>query len=290
MHASETKISPTHSGFVTVPNGRIYWEYFGAGTRPVLCLMNGLAMSTESWHRLLPQLLGASDVLLYDYFGQGRSESTAQGYSIPDSATHLVAILDELRIATIDLLGISYGGFVALDFARLGQERLRTLTLSGILLSHEELFQRYHDLSLRFYRSGALGFELYTHYMYEKIFGESFMRRAKAHLEKMRLGFYERYRHRVDDLIRLTQAQEPFFAALERNLDGYRTIETPTLVMAGADDRVILPRVQRKICDILPRSRFELIADSGHVVYLEEPEAFFGRLDGHMGSVRRSAD
>jgi pimeloyl-ACP methyl ester carboxylesterase len=67
----------------------------------------------------------------------------------------------------VHLLGISYGGFVALDFARRNQRRLYALTLSGILLSHEELFRMYQDMSLRFYRAGEVGFELYTHYFAE---------------------------------------------------------------------------------------------------------------------------
>ena len=48
----------------------------------------------------------------------------------------------------------------------------------------------------------------------------------------------------------------------------YRAIRTPTLLLAGEDDRVTAPRVQKKIAGILPNSRFEVIADSGHVVYL----------------------
>jgi 3-oxoadipate enol-lactonase len=50
------------------------------------------------------------------------------------------------------------------------------------------------------------------------------------------------------------------------------------LILAGDQDRVILPGVQRKIADVLPISRFELIEGSGHVVYLEQREAFFGLL------------
>jgi hypothetical protein len=46
--------------------------------------------------------------------------------------------------------------------------------LSGILLSHEKLFDIYQEISLRFYTVGAELFEVYTHYMYEKIFGEAF--------------------------------------------------------------------------------------------------------------------
>ena len=93
-------------------------------------------------------------------------------------------------------MGISYGGFVALEFARQFQERLYTLTLSGIILSHEELFEMYEALSLRFYRGGPQAFELYTHYMYEKIFGERFVASVGPSLETMRRNFYERYRDR----------------------------------------------------------------------------------------------
>jgi 3-oxoadipate enol-lactonase len=58
----------------------------------------------------------------------------------------------------------------------------------------------------------------------------------------------------------------------------YRAIQTPTLIMAGAEDRAIPPWVQRKLCGILPNHRFELVGDSGHCVYIEQPDAFFGNL------------
>ena len=83
-------------------------------------------------------------------------------------------------------MGIWYGGFVGLDYARRYQHRLHTLTVSGILLTHEELFQMYEDISLRFYRGSLEIFELYTHYMYEKIFGEAFVLKCKDKLDGMR--------------------------------------------------------------------------------------------------------
>ncbi len=156
--------------------------------------------------------------------------------------------------------------------------------MSGILLSRETLFQMYQDLSLRFYRGSLDLFDVYTHYMYEKIFGEAFARGCYAQLEPMRTRFFDRYKDCRHSLIRLTEAQDPFFETLEENLPGYRAIQTPTLVMAGAEDRAIPPWVQRKICGILPRSRFELVPDSGHVVYLERPEVFFGNIRGLASS------
>jgi pimeloyl-ACP methyl ester carboxylesterase len=175
-------------------------------------------------------------------------------------------------------MGVSYGGFIALDFARLHQQRLHTLTVSGILLSRETLFDMYQDLSLRFYAGGAAQFDLYTLYMYEKIFGEAFATASRGAMEQMRQRFNDRYADRTHSLIRLTEAQNPFFAALDANMDGYRDIRTPTLIIPGEQDRVIPVWVQRKLLSILPDARWEPVADSGHVVYLEKPDVFFEHL------------
>ena len=267
--------TPDRAGFVKGDDHDVYWELFGTGDREVVCLLNGLAMHTGAWYGFLPRLLPEYDVLLWDYPGQGRSSTLDVPYFLDRFASYLARILDEIQAPRIHLVGISYGGFVALEFARQFQSRLQTLTLSGIILSQETLFEMYEALSLRFYRADPAAFELYTHYMYEKIFGETFVTAAVSNLETMRRNFYERYKDRRTALIRMTEAQDPFFASLDARLDEYRAVATPTLVIAGEEDRVMAPKVQRKIVSILPNSRFELIPDAGHVVYLEQPDRFF---------------
>ncbi len=80
---------------------------------------------------------------------------------------------------------------------------------------------------------------------------------------------------RTTALIRLTEAQDPFFAALDERMPQYRAIATPALIIAGDGDRVMAPKVQKKIAAILSNCRFELIEDSGHVVHLEQTDRFF---------------
>jgi 3-oxoadipate enol-lactonase len=266
---------PTRSGHVSFDGHELHWEYFGDGDREVVSLFNGLAMQTPAWYGFLPRLQSDYDVLLWDYPGQGQSSSHDVPYFIDRIAAGLEAILDVAGIERIHAMGVSWGGFVAAEFARQFQQRLHTLTLSGILLTRERLFELYQDLSLRFYRGGPEQFELYTRYMYEKIFGEAFTRSAWEKLEAMRSNFCERYRGRIHALIRLTEAQNPFFASLDERRAGYAAIETPTLVIAGREDRVILPRVQKKILEVIPHARWEEIEDAGHVVYLEQPDRFF---------------
>ena len=270
---------PDRAELLAADEHTIYWELFGDGRREVVCLLNGLAMQTPAWHGFLPRLQPDYDVLLWDYPGQGRSSTVDVPYHLDRIAGYLTRILDRIGVERIHLVGISYGGFVALEFARQFQQRLLTLNISGILLSREALFDMYQQLSLRFYAGGAEAFELYTYYMYEKIFGEDFLRSVGGdRLEKMRLSFFERYKDRTVALKRLTLAQDRFFAELDSRRKEYEAIATPALVIAGEDDRVIAPKVQRKITTILPNSRFEVIPDAGHVVYLERPDIYFGKL------------
>ncbi|MGE0452337.1 MAG: alpha/beta fold hydrolase [Vicinamibacteria bacterium] len=269
---------PDRTGHVEADGHRIWYEYFGQGDREAVCLLNGVGMHTGAWYGFLPRLRPEFDVILYDYPGQGDSTTHDVPCFIDRFGAYLTAIVDRLGIERFHLMGISYGGFVGLDYARQYQERLHSLTISGILLTHEVLFDMYQDISLRFYRGGPAVFELYTHYLYEKIFGESFVRKVQDRLPRMRAGFYERWKDKVHALVRLTLAQDPFFARLEENHAGYQAIRTPTLLLAGAEDRTIPPWVQRKIAGILPNARFVEVPDSGHVVYIEQPDFFFESL------------
>ena len=265
-------------GHLDVDGFRVFWELFGHGARDTVCLLNGLAMHTRAWASFLPRLTDSFDVLLFDYPGQGQSSADDRPVFIPRLADYLALIADRLGIDRLHVAGISYGGFVALEFGRLHQDRLHTLTLSGILLTRETLFQMYQDLSLRFYRGSLEIFDVYTHYMYEKIFGEAFAARCYDQLEPMRQRFFDRYKDQRHSLIRLTEAQDPFFAALPDLREQYRAIRTPTLVMAGGEDRAIPVWVQQKICGILPCTRIEVVHGCGHVVYLERPDVFFGNV------------
>lgn len=269
---------PRESGYLLDGDHRVWWELHGTGEREVVCLLNGLAMHTKAWYPFLDEL-AAYDVLLFDYLGQGVSSSPDEPVTIPRLAGHLDRILGEIGAEQVHTVGVSYGGFVALDFGRLFPDRLATQTLSGILLSRERTFELYQAMSLRFYAGGPELFPLYTYYLYEKIFGEPFLTAVDpADLEAMRSRFEQRYAGRIHSLVRLTEAQNPFFAGLEERLGDYRAVTAPTLVLAGAQDRAIPLWAQRKLVEVFPRSRYEEIPGAGHVVYLERRDLFFPRL------------
>lgn len=276
--STKPAITPDRSGFLLLDDGarRVYWEYFGQGQREVVVMLNGVAMSTRGWYRNLAELQPAYDVLLYDYLGQGRSSQEDEPYGIDAFAEYLVRIMDSLGIERIHPVGVSYGGFIAAELGRLFQDRLHTLTLSGILLTRETQFQMYQDLSLKFYTSPDPAFEIYTHYMYEKIFGEAFASRLYGdRLERMRQGFFDDYHGKEYCLVRLTEAQNPFFARIDADPDLYSNVRTPTLLLTGDQDRAIPPWQQARLLEILPNARQIILPGSGHMTYMERPDIFW---------------
>ena len=275
---AQVQYTPSKTGVIKVDNDtrQIYWEYFGDGEKEVVVFLNGLAMLTKSWYRTVPFLHPDYDILLYDYFGQGSSSQEDEPYYISKFADYLVMVMDENEIEKIHPIGVSYGGFIGAELGRLHQDRLHTLTLSGILLTRETLFQMYHDISLRFYDSTDEVFDIYTQYLYEKTFGENLSRKIYGEaMERGRFKFYDRYRAIKYCLVRLTEAQDPFFENIDSDPDAYRKVMTPTLILTGEQDRAIPPWQQSKMLEILPVSRQIMVPDSGHMTYMERPDLFW---------------
>jgi len=274
------RATPDRTGDLTIPRDdvSIHWDYFGQGDREVMVFMNGLGMLTESWYTSVPNVHPEFDVLLFDYLGQGKSSRVDKPYSIPRFCEYLSRIMDALDIEKIHTQGVSYGGFVAADFGRLFPDRLHTQTLSGILLTRELSFQMYQDLSLEFYSRDGDAFDIYTRYLYEKIFSEKFLKIIYPKLEKMRRKFYENYKEDVRCLARLTEAQDPFFDEIERNSEGYRSVAAPTLILSGQYDRAIPLWMQEKLAEIYPNSKLIVFEECGHLTYFEEPELFWTNM------------
>lgn len=260
---------------------RIHWDYFGnrdGRDRETIVFMNGVAMATDAWYTSVPRVHPEFNVLLFDYPGQGRSTRHDAPCTIPQICGYLAQILDRLEIDRVHTQGVSYGGFVTADFGRLYPDRLLTQTLSGILLSNTHTFRMYQELSMRFYARSPEVFDLYTHYLYEKLFSEKFLELIHDKVERMRLKFYENYRDHSYCLTRLTEAQDALLSDLERNLDGYRAVTAPTLIIAGEYDRVVPAWAQQAMTSIFPTGRYVQLPRCGHLTYFEEPEAFWGHL------------
>lgn len=127
-------------GFVKLEDHEVYAEHLPAGEgRPTLVLLNGLSNETRDWDPFVEKLaIPGCGVLRLDFRGQGRSlereiDTTGEfrkTVKVEEQTEDLEALLAHFGIADpVDLLGFSYGGGIALDFATRAPGRVRNLIL-----------------------------------------------------------------------------------------------------------------------------------------------------------------
>ncbi|MGZ8496286.1 MAG: alpha/beta fold hydrolase [Candidatus Binatia bacterium] len=107
----------------------VNYQLIGAGEDVVL--VHGLGANMAFWYlgggR---QLANHRQVLLYDLRGHGRSSIPATGYRLPGMAADLGSLMSHLGMGPVHLVGHSFGGRVALAFAGLYPDRVRSLVVA----------------------------------------------------------------------------------------------------------------------------------------------------------------
>ncbi|MDR2183890.1 MAG: alpha/beta hydrolase, partial [Clostridiales bacterium] len=94
---------------------QIYVECHGRGAPSVV--LNGIMMSTPSWKPFIPALSAQNRLILLDLLDQGQSGRMTEAYDITIQADVVKCVLDALKIDSANLVGISYGASVAMNFA-----------------------------------------------------------------------------------------------------------------------------------------------------------------------------
>src|SRR6266545_3054726 len=101
----------------------------GDGTRTPLVLANGIGASLELLQPFVDALDPSIEVLRFDVPGVGGSPLPRAPYRLPGLARLVARLLDQLGYPTVDLLGISWGGGLAQQFALSQGGRCRRLVL-----------------------------------------------------------------------------------------------------------------------------------------------------------------
>jgi 3-oxoadipate enol-lactonase len=106
----------------------LYWEQGGSGPRLLFC--NGSGTTLQAIRPLLDLVAVKFDLLAWDYRGLGRSVPLASPYTMADLAADAVGLLEIVGWDTCRVLGVSFGGMVAQEFAVTNPERVERLALA----------------------------------------------------------------------------------------------------------------------------------------------------------------
>ncbi len=114
---------------IEVAGLRIAFERAGEG--PPLVLLHGVLQDSRVWRRQLDDLSNEFTVLAWDAPGCGRSSDPPETFRLPEYADCLAGFVDALGLRRPHVLGLSFGGGLALELYRRHPTVPRTLVLAS---------------------------------------------------------------------------------------------------------------------------------------------------------------
>ena len=241
--------------------------------RPPLLLCNGIGGRLELFQPFADALDPRRGVIRFDMPGIGESPAPVVPYHLATLAPMLTGLLDQLGVARADVLGISWGGGLAQQFALSRPDRVHRLVLvatgPGALMVPGHPKVLLHMLTPRRHRdpghAARIAGQLYGGSLRE----EPALARELLHATA-RLGAARGYYYQLLSGIGWT------------SLPRLPRLRTPTLILAGDDDPII-PLVNARIMH-------RLIPDSQlHVYHGGHLELGPGDLGQNLDSLAREA-
>ena len=253
-----------------------------AGDGRTCVLLHGIGSNAFSFLPLVAELPADWRILVWNAPGYGRSEPLAGDWPLArDYAEALAAVLDELAIRRVTLLGHSLGALMGASFAAARRDRVDHLVLASPALGHG--IPRGNVLSAsaqaRIDDLGIEGPEEFAARRSSRLVFEP--ERNPVHVEAVR---------RAMSQVRLPgYAQAARMLSAGRLLDDLAQITVPTDVIVGSDDRITPSDGARCAHDALRapwRGRFVEVPQAGHAIVQEKPAALARLLVAEPEPVR----
>jgi poly(3-hydroxyalkanoate) depolymerase len=220
-----------------------------------LVLCNGIGASLEVFDPLVKQLDPDTTVVRFDIPSNGGSPPSVAPYGFPYLAWVLGRVLSKLGIGVVDVLGLSWGGATAQQFAFQNPRRCRRLVLvatsTGALMVPARPQVLAKMLTPRRFSDSDYA---------ASIAGELYGGTARAHGDEV-AKLYVRQLHAGSWIGYLNQL---LAGSMWTSLLALQAIRQQTLIVAGTDDPII-PVINAYIMDaLLPHSRLHLHS-GGHI-------------------------
>jgi proline iminopeptidase len=277
----------TNGKVLDVAGVRLYYEVLGGGPGTPLVVVNGgpgfdhaYLHVSDAWNTLARE----RPVLLYDQRGNGRSGAlkTGQSCTLADQINDLEALLAHLGYAKVDLLGHSWGGYLAMAYAARHPERIERLVLA------DSAAPKWADTLFLFKQVYPEGVERQDALGFAETLGDGAAADASLR-EYLAMLFYAPEKR--DAFLAAASGfsySRPVNQAVNADLARFDLnpelpkLRVPVLVVTGRFDMNVAPATAYGIHKAIPGSRFVVFERSGHLPFFEEPEVFVKVLEAFL--------
>jgi pimeloyl-ACP methyl ester carboxylesterase len=240
--------------YAHLPGIDVYFEDHGTGA-PLVLLHGGMQTLDLSFGALMPLLAPHRRLIPVELQGHGRTADVDREITLENQAGDVVGVLDHLGLERADLLGYSWGGYVALETALRHPDRVDRLVLATVNTRADGYHAEIHD---------PAQWETSTRMPTAEEFGA-----MSAEYERHGLSTFEAVNAKLQPIVGAEENWTP---------EQLARVTAPTLVMIGDHDFVRVDHavaMQEAIPDaalaVLPRTRHsEVVSRVGIVAPILE--------------------
>jgi pimeloyl-ACP methyl ester carboxylesterase len=270
---SQRKSSQT-TGYLNVGGSKLYYETIGEGY-PLTLIHDGL-VDGRVWDEQVSFFAEQYQVIRYDRRGYGRSERPWADYS---NVADLYALLNFLEIEHTSLMGVSAGGMIAIDFALAHSARVDALALVGANVNgfegSEHSEQRVQAAIRPLIEEDDVE-QAIENWVNDPYFVSPANTTARVRFREFLTtsphNLYDPHWHSFEEV------GQP---AIERLPE----IHAPTLLIVGEADIPDNHAVSGALQVGIKGSKRVVLPNAGHLVNLEQPQAFNQLVSEFLGSV-----
>ena len=233
---------------------------------PVL-LIHGYPLNSRLWQPQLDGLAGAARLIAPDLRGHGDSQTVPGPYSMDLLADDCAALLDALHIhEPVVVDGLSMGGYIAMAFARRHPERLAGLVLTATRAGADsEAGKAGRDQAAAQARQQGVG--AIVEAMLPKLLApDNFQNRPDLVAEARAIMSNTSLEGVLGDLAGMKARPD--------STESLKQVRVPTRIILGAEDQIIPQAEGRAMLSALPDAGMDVVPGAGHLVNLEQPEAY----------------
>ena len=255
---------------------KVYYEVHGESGEP-LVVLNGIMMSTNSWKPHMKNLTKFNTVILVDFLDQGQSSRMTESYTHAVQVRLLHALFELLPYEKYNIMGISYGGEIAIQYAVEHPEYVRRLVLANACGRTSDWLRKIGDGWNAVARTGdGLAYYLTT---IPVIYSTGFYEREADWMQKREGTLIPYFSNPavLEALIRLTDSSRDYDYT-----DRLCEIHCPTLIISGSEDGLVPPTEQILLHDRIAGSNYVTINGSGHASMYEDAASYLALTIGFV--------
>ena len=266
--------------FLTANGLRIHYLEWGGSDKPPLIMLHGIARHAHTFDHLAPRFADRYQVIAIDMRGHGDSDWHPDGaYLVEDYVKDLEALVQQLGLRGITLLGNSTGGRVVQVFAGLHPDLVSALIVEDV---GPERPRSIADSFAAQVKAEANGWSSEDELLAD-------LTRRNPGVSADQLRSYARYgtKRRADG--RLVWKRDPALAKgfVETELWQYvRRITSPTLYVIGGRSAIVPAETQEQLKQVIRSVDVVTMPGLGHYPDQEAPNDFVAIVDRFLARIR----